>query len=127
MLGGGPAEPGDGPAQWLCGAGGRDAAASASASARRARREEAAGSTATAAGSTGARAAFPFCFISCLQPSIPASAWGAFEGARVRQSSRGVLMGDKTGIPPRIVAVGFTLDVLLAIDFNRNEFMCVFF
>ena len=75
------------------------------ASTRRARREEAAGSTAAAVGSTGARAAFPFCFIPCLQPSIPARAWGAFEGVCVRQSAHRVLMGEKTGIPHEIMVM----------------------
>jgi hypothetical protein len=35
--------------------------------------------------------------------------------------------GEKPGITHQIVAIEFDLDVLLALDFNRDEFMCVFF
>jgi hypothetical protein len=35
--------------------------------------------------------------------------------------------GDKTGFTHAIVTVRFDLDVLLALDFNKDEFLCVFF
>jgi hypothetical protein len=35
--------------------------------------------------------------------------------------------GEKVGITRRIMAIGFGLSVLLTLDFNRDEFLCVFF
>jgi hypothetical protein len=35
--------------------------------------------------------------------------------------------GEKPGITHQIVTIEFDLDVLLALDFNRDEFLCVFF
>ena len=34
--------------------------------------------------------------------------------------------GEKPGIPHQILAIGFDLGVLLALDFNGDEFMCAF-
>jgi len=36
-------------------------------------------------------------------------------------------MGEKPGFPHPIVAIRFDLDVLLALDFNEDGFLCVFF
>jgi hypothetical protein len=36
-------------------------------------------------------------------------------------------MREKPGIPRRIVAIRFGLGVLIALDFNRDKFLCVFF
>ena len=49
---------------------------------------------------------------------------GRSEGAA---SACGVWMREKSGIPHRIVAIGFDLGVLLALDFNGDEFLCAFF
>jgi hypothetical protein len=35
--------------------------------------------------------------------------------------------GEKLGITHQIVAIEFDLGVLLALDFNRDKFLCVFF
>ena len=49
---------------------------------------------------------------------------GRSEGAA---SACGVWMREKSGIPRRIVAIGFDLGILLALDFKEDEFLCVFF
>ena len=49
---------------------------------------------------------------------------GRSEGAA---SACGVWMREKPDIPHRIVAIGFDLCVLLALDFNVDKFLCVFF
>jgi hypothetical protein len=36
-------------------------------------------------------------------------------------------MGEKPGFPHPILAIRFDLDVLLALDFNEDGFLCVFF
>ena len=48
---------------------------------------------------------------------------GRSEGAA---SACGVWMREKHDIPHRIVAIGFDLGVLLAFDFNEDEFLCAF-
>jgi len=48
---------------------------------------------------------------------------GAFE-ARTRGMEGG---GEKPTFPHPMVAVGFSLSVLLAFDFNENEFLFTFF
>ena len=48
---------------------------------------------------------------------------GRSEGAA---SACGVWMREKPGIPHRNVAIEFDLGVLLALDFNGDEFLCVF-
>jgi hypothetical protein len=40
---------------------------------------------------------------------------------------RSLLQGGKPVITYGIVAIEFDLDVLSALDFNRDEFLCVFF
>jgi hypothetical protein len=35
--------------------------------------------------------------------------------------------GEKPGFPHPIVAIGFDVGVLLALDFNGDGFLCVFF
>ena len=43
-----------------------------------------------------------------------------------RVGVRGGCGGEKPGIPHLIVVIGFGLDVLLALDFNADELLCVF-
>ena len=45
-----------------------------------------------------------------------AAAWSAFEA-----------LHEKPGITHRIVTIGFGISGLLALDFNENKYMCVFF
>jgi hypothetical protein len=45
----------------------------------------------------------------------------ACERAEVRRR------GEKPGFPHPIVTIGFGVGVLLALDFNRGRFLCVFF
>ena len=42
-------------------------------------------------------------------------------------SACGVWMREKPGIPHRIVAIVFDLCVLLALNFNGDEFLCIMF
>jgi hypothetical protein len=42
------------------------------------------------------------------------------------RSARGVRMREKPGIKHQTVAIGFGRGVLLALDFNIDEFLCVF-
>jgi hypothetical protein len=53
---------------------------------------------------------------------------GAFEAARAWVEGAGVRSeGEKAGIPPRIVVIGFGLGVSVAFDFNDDEFLLVIF
>jgi len=54
-------------------------------------------------------------------PSL--AAWRACGGAR----GAAAWMREKPAIPHRILVIEFGLDVLLALDFNRDEFLCIFF
>ena len=58
---------------------------------------------------------------TCGIPSL--AAWRACGGAR----GAAAWMREKPAIPRRILAIEFGLDVLLALDFNRDEFLCIFF
>jgi hypothetical protein len=52
-------------------------------------------------------------------PRVGAGSVGGVHGVRSA--------GEKPSITHQIVAIEFDLDVLLALDFNRDEFLCVFF
>jgi len=45
------------------------------------------------------------------------------EGAGVRTEKA----GREAGIPPQIMAIRFGLGILLVLNFNGDEFLCVFF
>ena len=58
---------------------------------------------------------------TCGIPSL--AAWRACRSAR----GAAAWMREKPAIPHRILVIEFGLDVLLALDFNRDEFFCIFF
>jgi hypothetical protein len=51
---------------------------------------------------------------------------GCDSGVRV-DGEKPAAEGEKPGITHRIVSIGFGLCILLALNFNRDRFLCVFF
>jgi len=52
---------------------------------------------------------------------------GRAEVMCVFQARVGGMEGEKPGFPHLILNINFVLCVLLALDFNEDEFLCVFF